>query len=123
MSTSVSMLQEDATYSSRWGSAATPADVFDAPEAEVSDDQSKRFIIKPAVLMICFIAPQTLGQACMCAQATELFVYPFDIAGVSPLAWRELQVRMRAAHGNELSTTNDERCSLRGRTDAGLLCD
>ena len=28
------------------------------------------------------------------AQATELFINPFGISGVSPLAWRELQVRM-----------------------------
>lgn len=28
------------------------------------------------------------------AQATELFINPFGISGVSPLAWRELQVRV-----------------------------
>lgn len=27
-------------------------------------------------------------------QATELFINPFGISGVSPLAWRELQVRV-----------------------------
>lgn len=46
-------------------------------------------------------ASQLLSQACMCPQATELFVYPFGIAGVSPLAWRELQVRMSTMHGNK----------------------
>lgn len=89
------------THSSRWGSAAAPADVFDAPEAEVSNDQATTL---PASAFA-HRADQALLllSACICAQATELFVNPFDIAGVSPLAWRELQVRTRFAHGKERS--------------------
>ena len=38
-------------------------------------------------------------RGCSCAQATELFVNPFNIPGVSVLAWRELQVRTHTADG------------------------
>ena len=82
---------------------------------------TKQGLLHKARILMINVA-RLLSQACMCVQATELFVNPFDIAGVSPLAWRELQVRVRAAHGNAQYKSMSGAFLHGRRTDARLLC-
>ena len=81
---------------------------------------TKQGLLRKAPMLMIIVA-RLLSQACMCLQATELFVNPFDIAGVSPLAWRELQVRVRAAHGNAQYKSMSGAFLHGRRTDARLL--